>query len=78
MMNSGTIQLNKTQAELINKYKEFGFKNRNELISFAFRLLQKKVKDKKELEQSADLYAELFENDEETQFLTEAAIIDWE
>jgi hypothetical protein len=77
-MDTEAIQIDKTQSKLLDKYKEFGFRNRNELMNFAFSLLRTKIERKIELQQSAEIYAELYKKDEEIQFLTESAIIDWE
>ena len=72
------IELDSNQISLLNKHKIYGFKNENALIYYAFTLLQKEINKKTELEKSAELYAEIYEEDEELQFLTEAALNDIE
>lgn len=73
-METKTIQLNNEQAKVINNYKEFGFRNRNELINYALELLRNEIIKKIELEKSAELYAEIYDKDEETKSLTESAL----
>ena len=77
-MTEQNIKINQTQAQLLQKYKDFGFKNKDELINYALRLLQKEIERNIELKASADLYAKLYEEDKETQSLTESAIYDWD
>ena len=78
MIIAQNIKINRIQVEFLRKYRDFGFKDENELITQALKLLQKKIEKNKGLRASADLYAELYEQDKETQFLTESAINDWE
>ena len=78
MIIAQNIKINRRQVEFLRKYRDFGFNDENELITQALKLLQKKIEKNKELKASADLYAELYEQDKETQLLTESAINDWE
>ncbi len=78
MIIAQNIKINRRQVEFLRKYRDFGFNDENELITQALKLFQKKIEKNKELKASADLYAELYEQDNETQLLTESAINDWE
>ena len=72
------IEFQNKQISFLNKYKNYGFKNENALIYYALELLQKEIQKKTELEKSAELYAEIYEEDNELKFLTETALNDLE
>lgn len=78
MLPTQTIKLDKEQLHFLKRHKEYGFHSESELLRFALKLFKKKISKKNELIKSADLYAELYDKDKETQNLTEGAIYDWE
>ncbi len=63
---------------VIDNFRNYGFKDYNELISYALQLFVKERNEKDQLMQSADLYANIYKEDEELRHLTEVSIIDWE
>ena len=70
------ISLEAEQLEFINQHKTFGFKDRSAMVRFALKQMQKRLEEE-QLRASAELYAELYESDEETRGLTEAALAGW-
>ncbi len=70
------LNMEETQVNFLLDHEKYGFKNEEEMIQFALEKLQSEL-DIKELEASADLYAELYEEDTELQELTETACIDF-
>jgi Arc/MetJ-type ribon-helix-helix transcriptional regulator len=60
------IRIQEKQAEFIENYAEYGFHDSDEMIRRALELLEHELELVKELELSADLYAEMYESDEET------------
>jgi hypothetical protein len=79
MIIEKNIQVEQVQAELLNDYAKFGFASQQELIAFALQLLQQELEKRQQvkLEESADLYAGLYDADEETKSWTNAALGDW-
>jgi len=65
-------------VSVIDNFRNYGFKDYNELISYALQLFVKERNEKDLLIQSADLYANIYKEDEELRHLTEVSIIDWE
>ena len=72
------IMISDTEAQFIKNYAEHGFQNVSELISRALGLLKKEIEKQKQLLLSANLYAEIYDEDEELQEWTNSAIEDWE
>ena len=75
-MIQAKFSLEETQAQFLNQYKIYGFKDKSALIRSALNRLQKEL-EKEKLKVSADLYAELYAEDEEIRALTESAISGW-
>jgi hypothetical protein len=78
MTTERKIRIQEEEAEFIENYAEYGFHNSDEMISRALELLKQELDMIKELELSADLYAEMYESDEETKEWTEASTQDWD
>ena len=72
------IKFKPEQISLLKKHTFYGFKNESALIYYALNLFKNELNKKSELEKSADLYAEIYQEDEELKFLTETAINDIE
>lgn len=72
------IQIPEAEAQFIENYAEHGFQSISDLISKALELLKRELEKQKALILSADLYAEIYEEDEELQDWTDSAIEDWE
>ena len=72
------ISIEESQAHFVEDFARYGFTDANEMISKALELLQKELALEKELELSASLYAEVYQEDEETQAWTDSATLDWD
>ncbi len=70
------FSLNKDHVEFLQNYSLFGFKDKSSMVREGINLLKKEI-NKNELKKSAELYAEVYEEDKELQMLTETAISDW-
>ncbi len=70
------ISLEDSQAHFLNKFKEFGFKNKSSMVRAAIERFKKEL-ELIRLNRSADLYAEIYEEDSELQELTESARHGW-
>ena len=70
-----TLNLEESQVNFLRHHQEYGFKDEGEMLRFALQKLQSEL-EVQELEESAQLYAEIYEEDAELQELTEAACAD--
>lgn len=75
-MQQVKISLKEDQIDFINNYSKFGFKDKSSAIRTAINEYRKKLEEK-ELMKSAELYAEIYEQDEELRDLTNSAMEDW-
>jgi Arc/MetJ-type ribon-helix-helix transcriptional regulator len=67
------VSLEQSQIDFLAQFKTLGFKNKSSLVRSALNQLQQQI-EKQELERSADLYAEIYEEDKELQQLTTLAL----
>lgn len=74
-MTQAQFNLEESEIEFLDRCQEYGFNNRDELISVALSKLRQEL-DTQSLEKSADLYAEIYEQDRQLQELTESALLD--
>jgi len=75
-MLQAKFSIGSEQAKFIENYKDYGFKDKSELVRKAINLLQEELEEKS-LRESAELYAEIYEQEEELRELTQAAIEGW-
>jgi len=68
------FNLEKPQIEFLKNHQEYGFKNADEVVRTALQKLQLELES---LEESAQLYAETYNQDPELQELTESALEGW-
>ncbi len=71
-----TLNIPQEKENIITQFREFGFDNEIDLVLYAFDLLEKELKKRKDLLLSAQLYAEVYKEDEDLKFLTESALND--
>jgi len=72
------IEVEEPHAQFLQKYRDYGFSDQDALVRRAIeRLRQELESDSLDLEESARLYAEVYQSCRETQELTEAALGDW-
>ncbi len=70
------VTLEQTQIDFLAQFKDLGFKDKSSIVRLALNRLQQEM-ERQELERSADLYAEVYGEDEELQVLTDLARADW-
>jgi Arc/MetJ-type ribon-helix-helix transcriptional regulator len=75
-MAQAKFTLEQSQIDFLEQFKERGFKDKSSLVRLALDRLAQEL-ERQELEQSADLYAQLYAEDEELQQLTAVASADW-
>ena len=75
-MIQAKFSLKESHIQFIEQCKQHGFKDKSELVRTALdRLISELAKQR--LRESADLYAEVYEEDDETKEWTDAAIPGW-
>lgn len=75
-MQQAKFSLSPPLVEFLNNYKRFGFKDKSSMVQAALQRLKEDF-ELQQLKQSADLYAEVYEQDTELQELTETAVAGW-
>jgi hypothetical protein len=70
------LNLEESQLEFLNQFQQYGFKDQHEVVRTALARLKQSLQQERLIE-SAQLYAELYEEDAELQALTESALLDW-
>ena len=63
--------------KLIEEYKSHGFINVDQMMNKALKLLKQDLELEKKIENSASLYTEIYNEDEETKEWTFASMTDW-
>ena len=74
-MTQAQFNLEESEIEFLDRFQEYGFRDRDELIRVALSKLRQEL-ESQSLEESADLYAEIYEQDRQLQELTESALLD--
>ena len=75
-MIQAKFSLTDAQAQFLSQRKQYGFKDKSEVVRTALDHLQEELIQQR-LADSADLYTEIYANDSEIQEWTEAALSDW-
>jgi len=75
-MLQAKFSIGNDQAKFIENYKEYGFKDKSEMVRKAINLLQEELEEKL-LRDSAEIYAEIYTEEESLRMLTELAIEGW-
>lgn len=65
-----------THSTFLNQHKKYGFKDKSAVIRTALNRLQRDI-EKERLKRSAELYAELYQEDRRLRELTEFAVAEW-
>lgn len=73
------LGVNDHVADVIEHYRDYGFESREALIEQALQLLEQNMKNKQDrvLIESAELYAAIYNHDEEAKEWVDASINDW-
>jgi Arc/MetJ-type ribon-helix-helix transcriptional regulator len=75
-MIQSKFTLTQSHHDFLEEFKERGFKDKSSIVRLALDRLYQEL-ERQELEESAQLYAELYVADEELQQLTDAAMANW-
>ena len=75
-MQQAKFSLTPLLCEFINNYKFYGFKDKSSMVQAALLQLKEEL-ELQILKQSAQLYAEVYEEDAELQEWTETAVEEW-
>ncbi len=75
-MQQAKFSLTFTLVEFLNNYRFYGFKDKSSMVRAALLRLKEEL-ELQSLRQSANLYAEIYDEDSELQELTEASIVGW-
>lgn len=75
-MQQAKFSCKENQVEFLNNYKEYGFKDKSDMVREALNRLKEELESRK-LRESADLYAETYMQDSDLKALTESAAQDW-
>jgi len=75
-MVQAKFTVEEAQAQFLCNFKEYGFKDKSSMLRAALEYFRNAM-ELKELKKSADLYAEVYCEDEDLQELTEAALPVW-
>ena len=75
-MLQAKFSVKESQARFLNRYQEYGFKDKSSMLRMAIDQL-KNTLELEQLKQSADLYNEIYSEDEDLKELTKSAISGW-
>lgn len=75
-MQQAKFSLTPPLVEFLSSYRRFGFKDKSAMVQTALQRLKDEL-DLQSLKQSAEWYAEVYEQDTELRDLTETAIVGW-
>jgi Arc/MetJ-type ribon-helix-helix transcriptional regulator len=75
-MPQAKFSLSQSQMKFINDFEAWGFADKSALVREALNVLQARLAQERRVE-SAQLYAEVYAEEEELRDLTEAALEDW-
>ncbi len=68
-----TITVDEKQVDFLEKFSQYGFNTQKDLVDEALERLRQDL-EQKSLAESADLYAEIYDEDDDLQELTESAL----
>lgn len=76
MMKEQTFELDESQIQFLQSCQKYGFKDANEVVIIAIKRLELALEAER-LEESATLYAEIYQEDTDLQELTELGLEEW-
>ncbi len=71
------VSLEEYQMKFLEQCQFYGFQDPSEVIRTALNRLSLELEQHSKLRESADLYVELYDTDEEFKELTELALVGW-
>ena len=75
-MQQAKFSLTPPLVDFLGDYRMYGFKDKSTMVRIALQRLREEL-ELQSLKQSANLYAEIYDEDGELQDLTEMAVQDW-
>ena len=75
-MKEYRFNLDESIAQFVDRFQDYGFQDSRELVVAALQRLQSAL-ELANLERSAALYAEIYEEEPDLQALTEAGLEEW-
>ena len=75
-MIQAKFSVEETQSSFLNNYKAYGFKDKSSMLKAAINHFKKEF-EIEHLKESADLYSEIYSDDEELRGLTETTTTGW-
>lgn len=75
-MLQSKFSVEETQSQFLNNFKKYGFKDKSAMLRTAIEHFKNKLENES-LKQSADLYSEIYLEDDDLKELTEAATSEW-
>ena len=75
-MQQAKVGLTPPLVDFLGNYASYGFKDKSSMVRVALQRLREEL-ELQSLKQSANLYAEVYESDQELEDLTEMAIQEW-
>jgi hypothetical protein len=75
-MQQAKFSLSPSLLQFLGDYKHYGFRDKSDMVRTALDHLHEEL-EQQTLMASADLYAEVYEDDQELQTLTDSAISGW-
>ena len=75
-MLQAKFSVEETQAQFLNNFKVYGFKDKSAMLREAIKHFKKEV-ELESLRESADLYSEIYSEDDALKELTETALNGW-
>ena len=75
-MLQAKFSLEDSHVEFLAQFRRYGFKDKSDVVRNALDRFRTELAQQR-LRESADLYAEVYANDDETQEWTDAALTEW-
>ena len=75
-MLQAKFSVEEDQIQFLNQHKEYGFKDKSSMLRTAIDRFKKNI-EIEHLKKSAELYSEIYSEDEDLRELTDSAITGW-
>jgi Arc/MetJ-type ribon-helix-helix transcriptional regulator len=76
MKKQQTFSLDESDIQFLDRHQNYGFKDSSELVRTALQRFQLEL-EAQTLRESAELYAEIYAEEQDLQELTESALQEW-
>jgi hypothetical protein len=75
-MLQAKFSIEESQIAFLNQYQRYGFKDKSSMVREALHRFKQEL-ERQQLKRSAELYAEIYADDNELRELTEHAMVGW-